>query len=180
MKRTLFAYAVIAASYGLPAWADGLYGVTFKYDTLGGEGFISSLFGKTGSQIIYSNVGGGSNWRTALTFASVKLPLRGGSGCTKPVKGHFVGPDSVAFDQVNSTCVTIERESDNVYYIKETGTARLEDGVVVHGYVAYHLYINGNFCNTNVDMAWRTFKNYPTRQFVATRILQNTCQPAQF
>ena len=161
------------------AFADPVFTFSFKFKTLGGEGFVASYFTRTDKQIIYSNAGVAQFQSGKTSFSSIKMPPKGGHGCSKPVEIQSVGNDGAAYNSTNSTCVTIDKEDDNIYYIKETTSAELDNGATVRNYVAFHLFINGGTCSTNADMIWRTFKNTGDLRAQATSV-EKTCQQARF
>lgn len=161
------------------ALAEPIYNFSFKFKTPGGDGFVASYFTRTDKQILYSNVGAAQFAPGKADFASIKMPLKGGQGCSKKVPNSYVGNDGANYTNINSTCVVIQKEDDNTYYIKETTSTELDTGAIVHNYVAFHLFINGDNCNTTADVIWRTFKNSGDLHVPATSV-EKTCQQAKF
>lgn len=161
------------------ALAEPVFNFSFKFKTSGGDGFVASYFTRTDKQIIYSNVGAAVFAPGKTDFASIKMPLKGGQGCSRKVPNSYVGNDGANYSNINSTCVTITKEDSNTYYVKETTTTELDNGAIVHNYVAFHLFINGDTCNTTADVIWRTFKNGGDLRVAATSV-ERTCQPAKF
>ena len=64
------------------ALSANLYNVEVKYEVEGGEGYMSSFLAFSKSTLVYSNMALLDQGK----FASIKLPLKGGSGCRKNVE----------------------------------------------------------------------------------------------
>jgi hypothetical protein len=177
IRAASFCFIMIAATN--PCLADPVFNFTFKFKTAGGDGYLASFFTRTDKQIIYSNAGIAKFESGNASFASIKMPFKGGHGCSKHVQSQYVGNDGATYTNNNSTCVTIDREDKDTYYIKETNTAELDTGAVVRTYVAFHLFINGDACSTTADIIWRTFKNSGDLRLPATSV-ERACQQAKF
>lgn len=154
-----------------PAYAGTLYNVIFQYETEGGKGYSAKYMALSPSQIAFSDIGlakGG-------TFASIKLPAKGGSGCKKGFEIE-ANPSKNILHSISSLCATIDREDSDVYYVKSELTMKFDDSSQVNNYVAFHLYTKENGCNVTLDAAWRSFRDGPGRQFQATKLLSSICQ----
>lgn len=148
-----------------------LYNIEAKYEVDGGQGYMSAFIAFSDRMFIYSNISLSSKGK----FASIRLPLKGGTGCKKGI----VKDDNPTINQlhsINSMCVTVEKQGDNSYYIKENIVSKFDDGSDFKSYAAYHFIVIDNACNVTLDTAWRTFKNIPDQQFVAKNLISSKCQ----
>jgi len=148
-----------------------LYNVEVKYEVEGGVGYMSSFLAFSKSTLIYSNMTLSDQGK----FASIKLPLKGGSGCRKNVEKE----ENASINQlhsINSFCVKIKLESDNSYSITENIVSKFDDNSEFKNFAAYHFFLVGDACNVTMDSIWRTFKNIPNQQFQAKKLTSAKCQ----
>lgn len=170
--RTIMYVFTLLSLVPWEARAKDLYNIQIKYEVVGGAGFTAPYVVITNAKFIYSNI----NIANKNTFSSIKLPLRGGSGCIKGFIHKAIEGMIGTVSSVNSLCVKVDREFENVYYVRETRSAVFPDSSSSNDYASYHLYLDGKPCSVNVDAAWRTFKNIPGRQFPATKLVMSDCQ----
>lgn len=168
--RTCALIAAFLLSTASPA-STTLYNIEAKYEVQGGQGYINAYIALSDRILIYSNITLSSKGK----FESIKVPLKGGSGC----KNGYVTDEDLTVKRlhsISSMCVTVEREGDAAYNIKENIATKFDDDSYFKSYTAYHLFILDNACNVTMDAAWRTFRNIPDQQFVAKKLISSKCQ----